>query len=94
MIDRTIKKILDARDAGEFRTDSCIEDFARKHRLKFDDILLCLAAHNEQMKPCWYCEHLINRCYNDVHGTPCYNCSRRLVTQDNFYPSKKRLRTK
>lgn len=93
MTDKTIKKILLARDQSELVSDSDIEDFARANRIKFDDILRCLANHTDAYKPCWLCEHIADRCYPGlIASTPCATCSRRIQTTDNFKPAKGRFR--
>lgn len=94
MTDKTIQKILEACERGDLATDSDIEDFVRANRLKFDDVLRCLANHMEVHKPCWGCKHILNRVYRDTTATVCNTCSRVMVAIDNYSPDKKRYRAK
>ena len=92
MTDKTIRKILSASEREELISDSDIEDFAEANRLKFDDVLCCLANHHEHLKPCWGCRYILNRCYRVSSGVPCSVCSRYVTTKDWFTSHKKRYR--
>ena len=93
MIDRTIKKILDANQQGKFRTDSDIEYFAMANKIGFDEILKCIGNNSPQYRACWGCTHIVNRMYGGTYSA-CSYCSRRITCDDHFTTDKGRYRMK
>ena len=94
MQDKTITKILTAYENGELNTDDSIVDFAKANHLSFNEVLTCLANHDDRYEACYGCEHIVDRCYPGVWSASCNSCSRRIVTSDHYKKSSKRYRTK
>ena len=91
MTDKTIKKIMDAYNDNKLRSDSDIEDYAKKHHLKFDDILKCIMNHEMIYERCWGCEHIADRAYPGMESQ-CTYCKRRIKIKDNYEKSDEQFR--
>ena len=91
MQNKTIEKILNANSKGLFRSDDDLMDWAKRNRLKFDDVLECIANNEPNFKKCWGCKFIINRCYEGTYSK-CSHCTRRIESTDNFVLNNKRYR--